>query len=319
MQTVASTFKEFWITGDPKRRGRWLAFTTFLMAGYGLVVNILGGQARDNTAHQALVVGALIMALCPFVGKRKQSPPKPDLRPKKDVIVILSSVAGILLIGQTSLLLQDRVATQSLKGISEGKVSESELSKTERALQVAGNSGVVIPQSVMDAAYHRLAGTSERPAEPRTWEAGLGLLSYRSSLNVSEMPPGNATPEPDEGAQTKCYMISPTGKHLPTFSVVGRAEIEKAARLELIASPIVQPQGIGNQFLIATGGAMSLDGERLTHVALVNVEVHYHGGPLVLEDVRFINCRFVFENTNNSRTLSARIFTTPRVDMMLQG
>lgn len=321
MLTVSSKFKQFWITGDPKRRGRLLAFATCLMAGYGLLFSTLGGQPRTETARQALVIVTMIMTLAPFFGKQEVDLAK--LKPsklKRSVVIVAATALGIFLLGWFSFSLQERLTARSLDAISKGKVSERELTKTSQLLTLAGNSGVVIPKPILDAAYHRLVGTSEHPAESKAWDAGQTFLNYRSSLNVSEMPPGKATSlKPDDLVLTHYFVQYDLGNLPPGFSVIGQTEIEQAARMERIENPIVQPQGLGNQVLVGAGGIIRLDGMRLKHVVFTNVEVHYRGGPLILEDVRFINCRFAFENTGNSRTLSESILTAPRITLALQA
>ena len=52
---------------------------------------------------------------------------------------------------------------------------------------------------------------------------------------------------------------------------------------------------------------MSLDEMHLRHVLLNGVEIHYSGKPLVMEDVVFLNCTFVMDNTELSRELAQAI------------
>ena len=89
--------------------------------------------------------------------------------------------------------------------------------------------------------------------------------------------------------------------------------------MEKIAEPITQPGGFGNQTLVATGGTLLLDGMRLRHVILVNVEVHYRGGVAALDDTLFINCHFVFDNTPNGQSLGERILTSYKVTANLDA
>src|SRR5579864_2137163 len=119
MRTIADQFKDFWITGDPKQRGRSLALAICLMAIYGLVFSAFGRQPRSDTAHQALAVGAAFMLLFPFAGKRQASLRRLNFRPKKDTIIITASALSIFLIGQASFSLQNQLATRSLERRSE--------------------------------------------------------------------------------------------------------------------------------------------------------------------------------------------------------
>ena len=61
------------------------------------------------------------------------------------------------------------------------------------------------------------------------------------------------------------------------------------------------------------GGATSLDRMNIAHVTLVGVEVHYSGEPVVLQDVFFVNCTFVFDYSDRSSTLAEEIVSSRKV------
>ena len=112
MQVFAAKLKEFWITGDPRRRGRCLAFTSCLMAAYGLMFSTVGGEPRNDAAHQALIVGALVMALSPFVGKWSTSPRSP-FSLGRGIVIIIAGTVGIFP-DRTSLLLPSASAHDTI-------------------------------------------------------------------------------------------------------------------------------------------------------------------------------------------------------------
>ena len=59
-----------------------------------------------------------------------------------------------------------------------------------------------------------------------------------------------------------------------------------------------------------TGGAVNLDGEDIRHVIFNGVEIHYTGKPVKLENVTFVDCKFVIENTKPARKLSETILAS---------
>jgi hypothetical protein len=89
----------------------------------------------------------------------------------------------------------------------------------------------------------------------------------------------------------------------------------EGARLQLIGQPdlTVGRPDAAFQFLTLVGGATDITGIYMRHVFLRNVEVHYSGGPLHLDDVTFIDCKFVFDNTENARRLAQAILSIQRV------
>ena len=109
-------------------------------------------------------------------------------------------------------------------------------------------------------------------------------------------------------------------KITPTLMAVRQAvPTDKAAVLETISNP----RNIGKPFLppllIASDGTVSLDGARIHHVTFVDVEVHYSGKPTDLEDVAFLNCRFVFDNAEPSRMLAVEILSGDKVTFSISA
>jgi hypothetical protein len=87
--------------------------------------------------------------------------------------------------------------------------------------------------------------------------------------------------------------------------------------MEKIGHPEPQPSTIGHQVFLLSGGTAVLDGMYMRHVVFADVEVHYNGAHTVLDDVLFINCRFVFDNNSNARDLVAKIITSQHISASL--
>jgi len=317
MHTIVREFKDFWIAGDPTRRGRLLAFATCLMAAYGFLFSTLGGRPRTETAHQALVFGGVIMMLAPLLCKRKADLPNSNpSKPKRNMITLTASVLGIFLIGQTSFFLQGRAVARSLQGISEGQASESDLGKTARLLVLAGNSGVAIPQSILDAAYHRLAGTSERP---RDWYATLALTSYETTRNYAEPWEEQLIPEKALPKWLTEYEASYRirGQDRPKFYFRGKAPIDQAVQFLPLGmpDPRIGKMSIDDREMKIEGGVFRLDNVRLRNVTFVNATIHYGGSPFLADKVNFIRCSFIMENTARSRELVVALYSQRSMDI----
>lgn len=182
------------------------------------------------------------------------------------------------------------------------------------ALAEAKKSSIRIPPAVVEQAGKSFIETSH--TEPKAWDVAMQFIDYRSALNKSDLPLGNAKAA-DRNFYTTYRGNRVDSQPEPNMSVLGQAPPETGAKLERIAEPITQPEGLGNQTIIGTGGAFLLDGMRLKHVIFVNVEVHYRGSVAVLEDVVFINCHFVFDNTPYTRSLGEKILTSSKVTASL--
>ena len=88
------------------------------------------------------------------------------------------------------------------------------------------------------------------------------------------------------------YDITAVDGHVPSTEHLGKAPIANAAKLEHIDKPNNAGYEFGDQWVLVANGSVSIDGMRMKNVILANVEVYYDGGPLVLDNVYFVNCTF---------------------------
>jgi hypothetical protein len=87
------------------------------------------------------------------------------------------------------------------------------------------------------------------------------------------------------------------------------APLEESARLERIGVPLNMTVANAPACLFLTGGATKLDGMNVRHVTFEGVEIHYDGGATILNDLSFVDCKFVFENNGNARRLAFSILS----------
>lgn len=144
------------------------------------------------------------------------------------------------------------------------------------------------------------------------WGAALDFIDYRSSLNTSTRT-ANAVPVPP-GSASVFNVGSPLGgKPLPVFSDFPVAVASNdGAQYETIGQSLNQE--FSSAEVILTGGAVNIDNKHIRHAAFVNVEIHYTGAPLILEDVVFINCTFLMDNTQLGRQLAQIVLSNPTVN-----
>jgi hypothetical protein len=55
---------------------------------------------------------------------------------------------------------------------------------------------------------------------------------------------------------------------------------------------------------------MGLEDEHFRNVVFEHVEIHYSGSPIVLENVSFISCVFVFDNNDRGRELGQALLAS---------
>jgi hypothetical protein len=94
----------------------------------------------------------------------------------------------------------------------------------------------------------------------------------------------------------------------PRFSVAGTAQREQSAQfLDMRKIDPNASLAFGNDWIIATDGAVILDNMQLRKVIFKNVYIQYDGGPIKMQDVYFLNCTFVITKQRNGELLATNV------------
>jgi hypothetical protein len=152
----------------------------------------------------------------------------------------------------------------------------------------------------------------------RAWDVALEFVGYRSSLNDPPKGPLSMWSRSTKKGITRFELSAIAGRPEPEMFWVNLVPQGQAARAEQISNKIEQPTEFGVGSFVIKGGSVSLDGMYLRHAVLQGVEVHYSGKAAVLEDVSFVNCQFIMDNTHNARTIGELILASDRVNSRLQ-
>ncbi len=137
---------------------------------------------------------------------------------------------------------------------------------------------------------------------PAAWDASLSFLDYRSFLNQGSFPVARKSFSPIPEGQLASYMAF-HGTGQLTFEADYSNQlvpISQAFIYQRVDLPVTR--NVGHPYLLihnAQGsGELDLDDFWLRNVIFEGVRIHYTGGPLILENVYFVNC--TFDVTNNS-------------------
>ncbi len=191
--------------------------------------------------------------------------------------------------------------------------------EAREVLATARKSSLLIPPTVVEQAGDRFIEASS--TDPGAWGVALDFVAYRSSLNAPSAPFDRNSAIPLTMNQVTHYNLhslpdkpQPSMQWLPPM--VPR---EQAARCDGIgedqnANLVLQPS-----WLLITGGTTSLDEMHIRNAVFQNVQIHYSGEALILENVVFINCAFVLDNNNPGRSLSKSLLASGRVTFRQTG
>jgi hypothetical protein len=155
------------------------------------------------------------------------------------------------------------------------------------------NDKTVLPEQVVTQAGSNFIEAATM--QPSAWDVALEFANYRSVINASFASPILKLPELLEGIPAG-YELAPPGRHLRVglFGKVGPGEMPAIS--DRIDQAVTYRPGIGPKYLRFTGfgenAPIELDGLRLRNVILRDVTIKYRGGPVQLDNVIFISCRF---------------------------
>ena len=208
------------------------------------------------------------------------------------------------------------LAPQRLGQISSNAANSENAKIAEQILANSRKSGISIPPTVVENVGEKFIEAAIHV--PQSWDAALAFFDCRTFLNTDLTPqlsnlkkvePNTKGPymfslnlKPKSGTEHEKDVLAVT---IATSDET--TEPEESARLEQLSAP--QSHGSRHSKIVVTGGAdeLLLDGQYLKNVTIINADVDYEGGPVRLENVLFINCRFHFVNQQPSRNLGQSI------------
>ena len=156
---------------------------------------------------------------------------------------------------------------------------------------------------------------------PNAWEAIPSLLGYRSFLNISLVPiPEYFQKKTEPPSHVKDWNFQFTIMNCVRLGINPEAvPAVSAARLEKIDSGVNSSYSRGPKQIMIEGvnesSYLELDGYWVKNAIISNVRIKYEGGPLILENVQFVNCTFDLPLRPNTDQLAEKILSGTTVTM----
>jgi hypothetical protein len=176
----------------------------------------------------------------------------------------------------------------------------------------------VNPQLLVEPTEQVLRIASSGPTASAAWQAALDLVSYRSFLNEIDAPLDkdyrmlNET-DPNwriswdlDGDRTKVRL----------FVSGGAVPGGRAAIYDRIGQEVSISRGPA-RFTLTGPGIAHIDGLHLKNVIFKNIHIRYSGGPIILENVYFVNCTFDAAPSDKSRLLVSEIVKSAGVSLKI--
>jgi hypothetical protein len=229
--------------------------------------------------------------------------------PNQKLDKLISDVGDVK--GQLEILrpLIQEIVTRKL--VASATISEKEylaaIPDLRQTVTTATHLRVSMDNVIVEKAAKRAIDVSSSNAA--AWPLATELLGYRSSLTAADAPalsPGTKT-QPSTG-WTMGPLVSngPVDVSLPQ----GPVSPQIAFRFEPLGSDVNSRANVGPPLAFFDGrGSTSITIENywVKNVVFKNATIVYHGGPLKLENVYFVNCKFEFAPKPNTRDLADKM------------
>jgi hypothetical protein len=320
-----SNLQDFLLYDD---QSRWQAFGWIIgiTGALGTIDLVAIGASVEDTVY---LMGAIILLMsftwiawyCAF--RQQKRPARAPFMSRRTLVWQGASFIAFL-VSLRLLRSETRIVDRRLQEASTNPASPQSIQETTQILASAKAAGVRIAPATLQSAgkkFIEASGTS-----PDVWNAALAFVDYRSSLNSNPpiagfYPLGTGVRDPAYPDFEITYYDWGTipGKTRPEFTTsIRRVPIAVSARGEKIGVPIKQEAHEGPELLLGVGGELKLDGTYMRGVVLESVTIHYSGGPLIMENVTFVNCQFVIDNVENGRALSSNLLASSAVSFKIQ-
>lgn len=225
------------------------------------------------------------------------------------IVTLDTQVAGLL-------------APQRLQSAASNPTDPKNVSQVTKILQDAQKRNQIIEAPILASVGAKFIEVSQ--TTPNAWNAAISLLDYRSFLNKDFVPDvGQLTPWKSTNTYTVAVRVypeafsnrKPPGEvYSSTISIWvagGKTPDNKSARLEELDKPQSGSSDVA-YFVVdgASSAAISLDGVYMRNVIIRNVTVVYNGGPLRLENVYFVNCKFQLDPTQRTKAFGITLLAS---------
>lgn len=185
----------------------------------------------------------------------------------------------------------------------------------QQVLETAKKKKSKIPPDVVQTTGAKFIQAAQ--TNPDAWNAALAFLDYRSFQNNVTLS-AKAVPVP-ESNKHYLYDLAGTGPFGKQSIVPPPIPEDEAAKLHRLDKP--DPNAsvpMGPSFILLEDGTYLLDSLYVRRVIFRNSTILYKGGPVVLDNVTFVNCTFQIAQQPNGVNF-ATVFLEPAPSMTFKA
>lgn len=182
--------------------------------------------------------------------------------------------------------------------------------QAEQLVKAALKQGTRLDPKLMSAAGAKFADASTQT--PSAWGAATALLSYASFLNTSAPGLSQLMPVPN----ATHFEITYNGR-IGTGAVTGTSTAPNLPEAHKLGLPDFNDKfKVGPAFFVSRNADAVLDGQFLKSIIFQDSHIIYNGGPLVLQNVYFVNCTFEIKQEARGIEFAKAVFAgSPSVNL----
>ena len=187
-------------------------------------------------------------------------------------------------------------------------VTIESVSAIQQLVLTAASQNILLDHSVVTKTGGELIAAADHLAT--AWSATTVLLGYTSVQNKNWLPPDfEQISRPSFGT----YYARPTTWE-GQLKWAGMGKPPNVPQLHPFGDPDANEKfPTGPSYLIMEGGTVKLDGMSMKRIVVRDATVVYQGGPLTMQSVYFVNCKFEIEHKPSGQLLAAAILSDPSV------
>lgn len=197
------------------------------------------------------------------------------------------------------------------------------LRQADTILQLARSQNIKLnPQLVANYGLKATALSTDPHTSDVAWKTIENLLAYRSFLNATLVPNAGSEKIVDIPGQTgsenfamEYEILRLPGTRIGNFrafqfgNVVFPAGSPEGALLMKIGDESKANAALPYILFQAPGFELRLDGYHLRNVIVEGARIVYNGGPLILENVYFVNCSFEMQRTRQDQNFANAVLS----------
>jgi len=202
-------------------------------------------------------------------------------------------------------------------------VNPQSIADVQQILKSAEKSKVAIPLDVVEYAGTKFMEVSQ--SNPSAWDAALSVVDYRSFLNAElapTIPHFFFTTSPEFTVKFAAAKLPNPSEAMLGVAFDRKAEMASGSQSALFVKIGEEAQVVKapREFLVeALGYNIALDHYHVKNVIIRDAKITYTGGPLILENVYFVNCTFEISQQANGQEFAKSLLNTSSVIFRADG